>query len=548
MAQQQSNVQVAAPGFAGLNTQDSPTGMDVSYAAIANNCVIDKFGRVGSRKGLQQFVLNPEDANGPDANPFETLHIKGNDIDDPSSFVMVGSVGDTVYLVDETGAWTHTTDATNFTHGNWAYCEALDNIIMAHDNAGMYYVNSAGTFAVMPEQPDGGSVTMTNKISNPWSITAAFGHVFVAEKGGTVVQWSANFSTQGPSSATFWSDATAGTIDVADFWPSGGDHITALAAHNNYLVVFGERNVLLYNLNEPNGSNYGPAFMWLEDSIVNIGCIARDSVVSTGTDYFFLDASGVRLLDRTIQEQTVPVGDVSRNVRDDLKADVGRANRETIRAVYSPEEAFYLLFLPNASSETASKTYCFDTRQQLDLGVHRAMLWPNKTITAGARSPDGKLFLGHKGGAYEYTGAEDTYDLTGVDTPQAVLWEYWTHPQNLGSATTLKFPKEVDLTLVGGANFTLTVKWSFDYSDTVTSNTVERSSAAGAMWGAFEGDADGAVWGTDTWGESGGSISQHKVKMWNSGRNVKLGFLAEVTDTPLSIQEFNLQVLTGRIL
>ena len=42
---------VSAPGFMGLNTQDSSVSLEAGYATVANNCVIDKFGRIGARKG-----------------------------------------------------------------------------------------------------------------------------------------------------------------------------------------------------------------------------------------------------------------------------------------------------------------------------------------------------------------------------------------------------------------------------------------------------------------------------------------------------------------
>ena len=51
MAQKLQNITVAAPGFFGLNTMDSPIGLNPSIAAIADNCVIDQYGRVGARKG-----------------------------------------------------------------------------------------------------------------------------------------------------------------------------------------------------------------------------------------------------------------------------------------------------------------------------------------------------------------------------------------------------------------------------------------------------------------------------------------------------------------
>ena len=58
MAQRLQNITIQAPGFAGLNTQDSPIGLDASFAAIADNCVIDQLGRVGARKGYQAVSTN----------------------------------------------------------------------------------------------------------------------------------------------------------------------------------------------------------------------------------------------------------------------------------------------------------------------------------------------------------------------------------------------------------------------------------------------------------------------------------------------------------
>ena len=42
---------IAAPGFFGLNTQESGITLESGFALQANNCVIDKFGRLGARKG-----------------------------------------------------------------------------------------------------------------------------------------------------------------------------------------------------------------------------------------------------------------------------------------------------------------------------------------------------------------------------------------------------------------------------------------------------------------------------------------------------------------
>ena len=58
MAQNREHIYIAAPGFKGLNTQDSPVAQDATFAAIAENIVIDKYGRIGSRQGLNKLTTS----------------------------------------------------------------------------------------------------------------------------------------------------------------------------------------------------------------------------------------------------------------------------------------------------------------------------------------------------------------------------------------------------------------------------------------------------------------------------------------------------------
>lgn len=51
MAQQIQTINLIAPGFKGLNTEDSPLAIEPSFASIVDNCVIDRYGRVAARKG-----------------------------------------------------------------------------------------------------------------------------------------------------------------------------------------------------------------------------------------------------------------------------------------------------------------------------------------------------------------------------------------------------------------------------------------------------------------------------------------------------------------
>lgn len=51
MAEAITTSSIVAPGFQGLNTQDSTVTLESGFATQAENCVIDKFGRIGARKG-----------------------------------------------------------------------------------------------------------------------------------------------------------------------------------------------------------------------------------------------------------------------------------------------------------------------------------------------------------------------------------------------------------------------------------------------------------------------------------------------------------------
>ena len=51
MSQQLQAFSITAPGFYGLNTQDSSLDLASGFALTANNCIIDQYGRVGARKG-----------------------------------------------------------------------------------------------------------------------------------------------------------------------------------------------------------------------------------------------------------------------------------------------------------------------------------------------------------------------------------------------------------------------------------------------------------------------------------------------------------------
>ena len=120
MPQQIQTYSISAPGFYGLNTQDSSLDLSQGFALVATNCVIDKFGRVGARKGwVPQHAYNAA----LDGAAVRTLgeHVG----DDGTTYVMCAGNNKVFRLVG--GALTEITyggggTAPTITADNWSIC------------------------------------------------------------------------------------------------------------------------------------------------------------------------------------------------------------------------------------------------------------------------------------------------------------------------------------------------------------------------------------------------------------------------------------------
>lgn len=78
MAEQSLTGSIAAPGFYGLNTQDSSIQLNSGFALQAYNCVIDKYGRIGARHGWNKVNSTMFGAGGNVRSIFEFVKADGN--------------------------------------------------------------------------------------------------------------------------------------------------------------------------------------------------------------------------------------------------------------------------------------------------------------------------------------------------------------------------------------------------------------------------------------------------------------------------------------
>ena len=369
---------IAAPGFQGLNTQDSSVTLENGFATVANNCVIDKFGRIGARKGWTPAHAYNSALDGTNIKAIdELIDTAGN-----SYIIAAGNnklfklVGSTLTELTYGGGGT----APTITDSNWQ---------MAPLN-GCLYLYQAGHEPLVFDPTVSNTTYKRISEKSGYLGTVASNNCVISAYGRT---WSAN-NTAVKSTIQFsdllaghiLSTGTAGTLDVSQIWPAGADEIVALAAHNGFLIIFGRRQILIYSgATDPNN-------LKLSDAITGVGCLARDSVVVTGGDVLFLSDSGVRSIMRTIQEKSAPMRDISANVRDDLVAEAILEDPDEIKAVYSDKEAFYLLSFP-----ARQLVYCFDMRTTLQNGANRVTTWDGLVPTAFCYTRSKDLYMGKPG-------------------------------------------------------------------------------------------------------------------------------------------------------
>jgi hypothetical protein len=347
-------------------------------------------------------------------------------------------------------------------------------------------------------------------------VQSGFGRLWVAKTStnNTTVYWSDLLT------GFKWDTGSSGSIDISKVWPDGADEITALAIHNNFLVIFGKRQILVYS-----GAD-DPATMKIADTVVGIGCIARDSVQTTGTDLIFLSDSGLRSFGRTIQEKSAPLTDISKNIRTELTTYI-QSETGNIFSVYSPEEAFYLLQLP-----TTNITYCFDMRAPLQDGSHRTTQWDTIGPQALCRTRGGDLLLGKSLGIAKYSG----YDDNGT----AYQMSYFTNYIDFGAPSNLKLLKNLKITVIGGSATDVTLNWGYDYSYAYKKKRFTLSTQVIAEYNIAEyniGEFNAGV-----------LVNRPNVNASGGGQVVQLGIEAEINGAQVSIQRLTAQAIIGRTI
>jgi len=519
MAQALQTFSVQAPGFFGLNTQDSPLTLEAGYASIATNCIIDQYGRIGSRKGWSR--VNSSSGN-LGSNDVKVIH-ELVQLDGTLTVLFAGN--NKLFKLDGSNAVVELTyggggTAPTITASNWQ-CASLNGITYffqsGYDPLIYDPAVSTTTYRRVSEKTGySGTVPLGN------IVISAFGRLWVAD------------TTTNNATITFsdllaghnWTGGTSGSLNVAQVWPNGSDQIMGLGAHNGFLIIFGKRQILVYS------SPTTPSSLALSDSIGNIGCLSRDSIVTTASDIVFLSNSGVRSLMRTIQEKSAPLRDLSKNVRNDLMGYVSNENLSDIKAVYSEVNAFYLLTLP-----IAKQVYVFDTKAQLQDGSARVTTWDSIEPTALLSRRNGDLLIGKKG----YVGKYGTY----YDHASSYRFQYYTNYADLGDQNITSILKKISVVVIGGTNQIFTIKWSYDFSGQYYSTQATIPISTVAEYGMAEYGANGSP---IAYYSTGIQIGTLVGQASGYGKVVQTAYEIEIAGASISIQKIEIQAKHGKLV
>ena len=593
MAAPLQTASIAAPGFFGLNTQESSVTLAAGFALTADNCVIDKYGRLGARKGWFYYTESLDGVDGDN----EGVNLKGaHEFIDINGDRYFGCWSDTDFYIASGSTLTSVTYSGNntITDDGWQAATLNDAAYLFQRNYEPIYFNPTtgvlddirnvtldtavtitsaattatvthtahgfatgqevtiaganeseynGTFNVTVTGTDTYTYTLPNSTSSPatGTITATWPRS-IPPQGNTVLSaygrlWVAD--TLDNKTTVYWSDlldgtiwdsGTAGSIDLSAVLVNGNDEIVALGAHSGRLIIFCKDHIVIYG-DETSGDALDPTSIKLVEVIANVGCISRDSVQNTGTDIVFLSRTGVQSLGRLIQEKSQPFRDLSKNIRDDLVQAINGTDPETIKSVYAASEAFYLLLIP-----AYQRIYCFDTRTALEDGSARVTVWDNQTHTSMIEKYDSQsgkydLYFTNADGIAEYGGYSDN--------GAGYAMRYYTNFMDFGDATRTKYMKRLSITLIGGSGQLMFLKTGYDYSDTYNSYTVTLNDQANAEYGVSEyGIAEYTI---------GTLVDTIRESVGGGGNILQAGFEATINGAQLSVQKLDLYIKQGRI-
>jgi hypothetical protein len=519
------------------------------FALKAQNCVIDKYGRIGARRGWTTVnsSVNTDLGSGNAVEfLFEVVTSGGTDLlSAGNNRLFVGTTTMTTKTVrnaTNSGDATYTITANNWQGAAMSYgnisdfqphvylAQAAHPMLVYHElptSGGGFNDHNSNTFGYQ-RVGDAAALPLNHSTSTfmPSWVLSAYGRIWCGGiSGDTQTVYFSDLLA-----GTDFQNGTAGYINLQEVLPNG-DPVVAAAAHNGFIIFFGRKNIAIYANPLDTGS------LTLVEIIYNVGCIARDSVQNIATDVLFLSDSGVRSLQRVIQEKSMPMRDISKNVRDELMTAIASETDLTkIKSIYYERDAIYLLTLP-----TTKFAYCFDTRASLQDGSMRVTIWDSIEPKAFFVTQARDLYIGKPGYIGKYFGY--------ADNSSSYRLAYYTNYFDFDASTNLKLLKKIGWVLIGGTNQSVAIKWGFDYSEGYQATTYLLDTAVVYEYNNSTVDTiPGSTEYNIAEYTSGIVLDRFNINAGGQGTVMQLGLEADINGNPLSIQKIDVGIKKGKTL
>ena len=548
-------------GIHGLNRQASPSSLDHQWLTTANNIMLDDRGRITTRKGIKQIT----DTIGLSSSNSYIVKSLGEFRNATGSATIFAGSNDKIYKLN-TSNTPNTLDEQTFTgtpqtltDGNWEFCNFNDRFYAVQSSHKPIYYD--GTNWMDLEDASGFSAPSGVTTFNPSCCVGGFGRLWVGgiSEANDVVYYSDTLIGHK------FQTGAAGYVDMKTVW--AGDEVVALANFMGKLVIFGKRNVAIYNSpDDPSSADFA-----LDEVIRGVGCVARDSVQALGDDIIFLSNSGVRSLQRTMIKDKMPLTDLSVNVKDEISTHIISADMDKVKAQYCLCGGYYAITFPDRNI-----VYVFDFKGGTEK-MPRVTTWnfeSKKMPKSLLSTTDGVMYVGgghsdYKGRISTYTNYFDvektdvtaTYTTSGACTTAGNVWEStnskcWQTTNNnyqadfktvwldFGDPSRAKILKRFLAVISGGKNMDVTMNWYRDYG--VISNSASFTLSPTATGTSYSWGGSASLFGTAKFAPAF-QPAEYKLPLSKSAKVLRMEMKGTVNGFKASLQNMIIWAKQGKI-
>jgi len=307
---------------------------------------------------------------------------------------------------------------------------------------------------------------------------------------------------------------TAGIIDVAEYWPNGGDKIQGIAAHNGFLIVFGRYSILIYS--GAQGDPAGEQGLKLEDAISDVGLVNQDAMCNIGSDHLFVDSLGVRSLGRVIQEKSTPLAEPSMNVATVIRELID-SQRDMVRMFHMPSRNLAVCLFPDTR-----EAYVFRLGQPSATGGLRATRWTDCDFYDGVTVRTSLKDLSLLGGRDN----RGVLRYFGYDQPRPYRFSYESTVLNFtGNIMQTVIPKSVSYSFHSKASDNIHATWGFGSNMKYSRR--------------LKAKPDNNI---------GNSFYTSTTALNGTGEMLRIGFSVDITGESMSMQQISINTLVGRLI